>query len=369
MATAAAEKKVEKVMVEVAATEKPVVKQVTAEEAGTAGLSPQEIEMGKKSGMFADKPEEKPVEKEKEKPETDQAAEEVTEEEAGEEEGEAAPEPKEKPATPAAKKAAEEEAFEDPAKEFELVKTYNPNEKALYFKQKKERLKRQAAERERDFLRTQNEALRREAAKKTSAKDPNAELEKDLEGLDDDGDEEATDKDKPVTVGDLEAREKAKQEADKKSREAARQIAERIELQNEEGRAKHDDFDEVMDLAQEVMSKDKHGIYAVKLSLLAADPDGDVAEYAYSLGKLHPNYGKHRKTKKEEAPAAGAAKTNVSKIVDNAQKRTSSAALGGGSEKGRLVSEDELTMSDVAGMSQSAWDKLSEKTRNRLMRS
>lgn len=352
----------EKVMVEVkdAPSSAPATA-VTVAEGGTAGLTPQEIEMGKATGVLT---EEKPAEKkptdEGQKPETDSTKTE-------EEEAEGEEKTEEKPATKEEKKAAEEEAFDDPEKEFALVKTYNPNEKALYFKQKKERLKRQTAERERDFLKTQNEALRRDAAAKKKPVDADAELDADLEDLD--ADPAAKDKDKPLTMADLEARDKAKLEADKKARSDAKVISDRLDLLNQEASAKYDDFNEVMDLANEVMKKDKYGVYAMKLSIEAADPDGNVAEYAYSLGKLHPNYGKHRKAKKDAAPDAGATKTNVEKIVDNAQKRTSSAALGGGSEKGRLVSEDDLTLADVSGMSQSAWDKLSSKTRDRLMRS
>lgn len=353
----AADKK-EAVMVEIPAkVENTPAAPVTTEQAGEAGLSAQEIALGKASGVLTDETPAVDKKDDKKEEKVDDKVEEVVDDKKEEKTDD------KKDAKPTPTEAAEDETL-DPAKEHELVKTYSPNEKALYFKQKKERLKRQAAERERDFLKTQNEGLRRLAEKKET--NPNADLEKDLENLDD----PEKDKDKPLTAADLDKREEAKKEKDKQAREASRVINERLNLQNLEAQSKYDDFDAVCDLANEVMAKDPHGVYATKLVLLAADPEGNAAEYAYMIGKLHPNYGKHRKeVKKEEAPGAGATKKDIAKIVDNAGKRTSSAQLGGGSEKGRLVSEDDLKIEDVAGMPQAQWDALSSKTRDRLMRS
>lgn len=346
----------EKVMVEVAepvSSEAPVA--TTPEEGATAGLDAREVTMGKETGVLV----------EGEKPPTKKA------------EGAPDPEPKKDPEPPAkdpekapAKDPKEpekpalptqEEAATDPVKEQVLLKTYNANEKALYWKQKKEKLGRQAAERRATFLETQNEALRRLAGK--AAPDVDADLKKDLEELDD---PETPDPEKPLTRADLDKIEKDKQQKAERARESAREINERLDVLNAEAKEKYPDFDEVMGLAHEVMTGDKHGVFATKLIQITADPEGNPAEYAYTLGKLHPNYGKHRKEITPD-PAVGDPK-KVEKIIENAKKPVPTAGLGGASQKGRMVSEDDLKVEDVAGMSQSSYDKLSQKTRDRLLR-
>ena len=350
----------DKVMVEVVdKVETNEAAPVTVAEASATGLSAKELEMGKGNGVLTEAADDKkPVDDAKKDDEKKDDA------KPDDKKDDAKKEP-----TDAEREASELAAMADPAKEKELVKAYNPNEKALYFKHKKERLKRQEAERRADFLELQNKALKLENEKKNKGKlTEDEQLAADLEALETEGKEKKDDKDKPLTIADLEKREADKKAKQDEANTAARAINERIQVCEAEAQAKYDDFDAMMDLAKEVMQGDKHGVFAVKLSLIAADPEGNPAEYAYSLGKLHPNYGKHRKEKQPD-PNAGGAKTDVKKIVENAEKRSSSAALGGGSQKGRLVSEEDLTIADVANMSQSAFDKLSDKSRQRLLRS
>lgn len=321
---------------------------VSEAEAKEMGLSEAEVKLGIEQGDIA-KTEDKSDDKESKKADTgdkdadksnDEGKEDRSEDGAGKD-----------------KQAQETDEDDDPEKEQETVKDFSPNEKALYFKQKKEKQKRQAAERAKDLYRVQLEAAKREAELLKQQGQPKAEDNTPKDSEEDD--------EKIVTVGDLKKQEQAKEEQRKKAEAQAKEINARLNLQEAEAKSKYDDFDAVCDLAKEVMHADKYGVYAHKMAIIAADPNGNVAEYVYEIGKANPKY---RELSKDKQPAKqGSDNKKVEKIVANASKRTSSASMGGGSGT-RSVSEADLTVEDTSNMTQGQWDKLSPATRERLLR-
>jgi len=316
---------------------------ISVEEAEEGGFSKEEVEAGKSSGVIVDKkPEEKKEESEEEEPKKEEA-------EKGED------------------KNKETDLDDDPEKEAETLQSYNANEKALYFRQKKARKQRQAAERKAELLEVQRNALEREneLLKKGKGKDGSQsledleqELDKDLETADKEGDDDV------VTKGDL-RKERELQEARQEARQKrAREIDDSLNERYQTAREKDENFDKVCDLAKEIMNEDKKegGTFAVKLVSLASDPKADITGYIYRLAKLHDKYAEVAKGKENKGDPK-----KVEKIVDNANKRTTSAAVGGGSGR-RIVSEKDLTVEDCRFMTDSQWGKLSKETRDRILK-
>ncbi len=327
---------------------------VTVDEATEAGLSKEEIDMGKEQGDIVDK---KPVEKK---------------EDEGDDEDKKDGDADKKDDNPENKddKDVKDEIEDDPEKEADKVKDYTPNEKAQYFQRKKERTKRQKAERKSELLeiklkaeKEKNELLK-SGKKYDDMDDLDADLDADLNG-DKDNDDDI------VTKGDLrksEEKMEAKRIAEWKQAKAVA-VAESLEERYTEAREENANFDAYCDLASEVMDEDEKegGTYALKVVQLAHNPEGKIADYIMKLAKLHDGYnevgkGKSSKSDKKEG------KDGADKIINNASKRTSSASVGGGNGR-RIVSEDDLTVQDAAKLSDAAWDKLKPETRERLLRS
>jgi hypothetical protein len=316
---------------------------VTVDDATEAGLSAEEIAMGKESGDIID---EKPEEK-------DEA------EEGDDKKEEKKPEVK--------KEAKDEDDEEDPEIEAEKVKDYTPNEKAQYFQRKKERIKRQKAERRAELTEIRLKAaeekieLLKSGKKVDDLDDLDAELDAELDG--DEGND-----DDIVTKGDLRRAEEKKAQEKKAREEKAKTLTQSLDVRYREAREENANFDALCDLAGEVMEEDQKegGTYSLKMVQLASDPEGDIAGYITKLAKLHDRYGEVSKGKTVKTGKEG--KESANKIINNASKRMTSAAVGGGNGR-RIVSEDDLTVQDAAKLSDEAYAKLSPATRERLLKS
>lgn len=218
----------------------------------------------------------------------------------------------------------------------EFHKKYDSNAKALYFKQKKYKQRAQDAEAEKELLQVKLKAMEEqiEALKKPQ--------------------EEEIDEDEPVTRKDLERlnlerEEKSKREAEDKEaklKAQAKKIKEHLDLQEAEARSKYEDYEETVSLAQRVLKEgvlDKYeaeyyqSLYNEKILNMA----DDLADFAYLLGKKHPDYGKGKVNGKQD-------KETVKKMVANAEKRQGSASLGGGAGGNSVKSVEDMTLQDVA---------------------
>lgn len=319
---------------------------MTEAEAATSGLSADEIVAGKKHGLIID---EKPAKKTGEAEGVDEEEAEGKEEKPDEtvEETVEGKDPKD---------AADEDL--DPEEEQELVSNYNDNEKSLYWKAKKERLKRQNAQSENEHTKIKLAAAQREIdLLKKSVKKTEGEGEE--ENVEDEGDDDA----RVMTVGEFKKMLAKQKEGQAAQNAEAQATIVRLEQQEVEFKADHPDFDEVMDLAKEMM--DKKPSFRQMLLTAGADPKENAAEIAYSIGQLNPKYKKGGSGPVEKI--APDAKIKVDKAIKNSEKRPSSAAVAGGGTK-RMVSEDDLTVEDAANLSQDAYRNLSKKTRDRLLK-
>jgi len=317
---------------------------ITVDEAKEMGLNESEISMGKEHGDIVDKkPDEKDTKNENEDKDDKDDKDKDTK-------------PKEEDKPDKDTKAKKEDGKEDidPEKEADAIKDYTPNEKAQYFMRKKERSKRQKADRKAELLEVKNQALR--------DKLKGFEKGDDKLDLDDELDKDLNNDNEPVTKGDLKKIEEKKGEQVEK----AKAISASLDDRYADARVEDANFDKLCDLANEVMKEDakEGGIYAVKLIKLAEDEEGDIAGYIKKLAKLHDKYdevGKEADTTDKDT------KKETDQIITNATKRTSSASVSSGSGR-RIVSEADLTIEDAAILSDDAWGKLKPETRERILR-
>jgi hypothetical protein len=296
-------------------------------------ISEQEIEMGKNLGMFEEEVKEDPKPEEKlevkDDNETVQSDPEHVEE----------------------KQATDEEL--SPEKEEALVKDFNANEKKLYWERKKERIKRQEAQREKELTAIQLSAAKREIELLKTSKPKSVE--------DSDTEEQQVDEDdeRIMTVGEFKRMQKAKAEEAEKTNAQAQSIIKRVEVQEVEAKAKYADYDAVTLLAAEMIKTNP--AYRRVLTEAANDPNENVAEVAYNIGRLHPKYGK-------TAQAEPKAETKqIDRAIKNSQKRVTSASVSGGGGNS-AVTEGDLSVEDVAQMSPIEYGKLSKETRDRILR-
>lgn len=297
-------------------------------------LSEQELQMGKDLGMF-DEVEPKEVEKETEASNDNETVSENTD-------------------VVEEKKDVVAEEDLSPEKEESLVKNFNANEKKLYWERKKERVKRQEAQREKELTAIQLAAAKREIELLKNGQPKSVEESKEEETQEVDEDDERI-----MTVGEFKRMQKAKAEEAEKVNAQAQSIIKRVEMQEVEAKAKYADYDDVTKLAAEMIKTNKS--YARVLAQAANDPDENVAEVAYNIGRLHPKYGK---TAKAEPKAET---KQIDRAIKNSEKRVTSASVSGGGGKA-AVGEADLSVEDVAKMSTVEYAKLSKETRDRILR-
>lgn len=338
-----------------AAESKPTLK-----EAQESNLSPQEIEMAKKSGMLEEgTPAKEPVAAEPEP---------------------AAAKPDDKAKPKFEPKPWEKDIPEDESAQLEQ---FTPNEKALYWKQKREKYRRQQVEAERDQLRATSayykgqaetaQKMATEAAKKpvvpADPLDPLAEL----------GDEPIVDdKNKPLTQGDLDRIEKEKADKlaaqEKQFEDRKKQVLSKLDEQENEFKQDHEDWDEKAEFSKQILDVSRSDaklaeLFPDKLQRRAVksmaeemlwklvNPDqvkaGDAtaAELAYEIGKLHP---KAHPSDGADLDDLNDGKTRnggsdpIEKRLERSS-RPSSASLSGGGSAGNKTIKD-LTLKDIVDM-------------------
>ena len=366
------EKKTEPVQIELP-EEKVEDEPLTEAEMKELGLNKDEIESAKKFHMA------KEIEsKKKEEKKSDEKVQETKGEEIKKEAG---------------KDLSDEE-------EHTLLTKYNANEKALYWKAKNERKKRQDVENERD-----HEVIKRKAAER--------EIENLKKGVPEEKkteEEEAELKDDDLlTVKEFkrmqekEKRQKAELEADKQkiAQENAVKIHEKLNYYGEKAKKEYENFDETVELATELMNNvdtifsdkrkknEEDGEYeqrrsknikmrakvrnavqnwylAVANCLNSNDDSYTPADIAVEIGMMHPKYGKKDEDDGEENVDAKDDK-KTERAIENAGRRTSSAAVGGSVSK-RVISADELTLEQAARLTPEQFRRLPKEAIERLKR-
>lgn len=332
---------------------------ITLAEAKEGGLSSKEADMAQKHGVI---PKDEPKPESKKEPE---------------------PEKKEEPAV---EEKAEKKPTPDAA---DLPADYNkfsPNEKALYWERKKERTKRQRAEAEKELLQLRVKNLEKELADKKPEPKPAEKEDLNLDDLLGDAPAKAKEpKDKPLTVADLEKREKDKADAEENAKAEtvvkAKQLKARLSEFEVEAQEKFKDFDDVADLAKEILEKGvelfdgdedmaelaqaraEKALHGMVNAMKWEEGNKTPAELVYDLGRLHPKYRNRAKGASE--PAVPPEK--LERMIENAGKR-SSASLPGGNGARRVVSADDLTPEEAAKLTPTQYMKLPKAARERLLR-
>ena len=251
----------------------------------------------------------------------------------------------------------------------EELKKFTRNEKALYWKQKNERIKRQQIENEKTQIQVRLNVLKQKYP----------EVYSEITGEID----TAIDKDKTFTAEEVETREKAQKEKDANEQtaniETAKLLKEKNIIEEQDAKEKYPDFDNVMVLAEKVLQEQlgksaKVGrLYkAMMEAAISTDlSDETAADIAYEIGKLHPDYkpenvqSDDKKSEKKDEKQEIVDKAKINKMIENAGKKVSSAAVGEGS-KDNLVSEDDLTLEQAARLTGKEFAKLSPRTIKRL---
>lgn len=360
------------------------------------GLSPQEMEMAKKHNLLKKKEPEKKEEKEQKKEEKPDEKKE-TEKEKEPEKGKEKVDLRKKLNDPSYDFSVSEE------EEYNSIKDFNANEKAMYFARKKERRKRQEAERLRDETRSKQElyekelrVLRSDLDNLKNNKPPAQKTNEDSELeelLNEDGtkneQQPKEDEKKYLTQEDLDGRDKEQEVKRQSQIEQAKKLNERLKEQELEVKAFHEDYNETTNLAKEIMEKPQEffkdnprmiarigamvkQMYATAGRALSEDQDYTAADIFYEIGKLHPKYGeKPPQTANSEANNADEKKNDKGSAIDrmlaNSQKKGSSASVSGGGGA-RNISVNDITLEQAAKLSDKEYAKLPASVRERLLR-
>lgn len=357
--------------VEDGAAEKPAPDPIpSVDDLTEAGFRKEEIAAAKKHGLVVEeKPEAKP---DGEKPPAEPI--------------------KKEPVTPAERRAELKVLDEHPEKESEVLPKYSAAEQALYFERKRDKIKRQQAEIERDRVIIQKKAAdervvdlqRQLAAKATEHEDDPLDL--DLEGTGRKPDAAA---DKPLTRGDLDRIDKEKAEKATEEKRELRARAEKLNAsltaQEAGAKARYQDFDQVIHLAEDIL-KNAATLYAddpaqgelvslkVQQFITAAasadefdDKDRTVADIGYELGCLHPKAKERGNANENGKQDTGEPlpREKINRFINNATKRVSSASMNGGGGR-RVVSVDDITVEQASKLTLSEFRKLPRHVRDRL---
>lgn len=340
--------------------ETPVVQQktevVTREQLKEKGWSKKELDAAEKRGMIEKS--EKQVDPNKNGSDPDTSSQ--------NEKKEATPSP-EKRATEEKKSTLPDFEFKTPEQEKAFMDAFGPGtpQRAMYFRMKNERQTRQNAEAERDRLALELQLL----------KDQKLNLSDSVVETDENGNQ-IDPEDKPLTMKQLKAMQKAEmEELNKQQQELhnrSQRVAESMKNQEEYAKSIIPDFDDTVRLAADLVQnidvlvpekwkqeKIKKLIKDLQVTAATADKYG-VDDYnapmiSYELGQLHPRYGQKAETdgSHKADPKANGSLTpeQMKRIEENTQRRASSASLPGSSGGRRVVSVDDLTIKDILKMS------------------
>lgn len=301
-------------------------------------LSPGEIELAKKHGIIVADEEEKPEEGkvEVEDGEHKELPDAKTKEDGGK------------------KEEVENPTFDQVEADEKLIDKYGKNEKALYWKWKTDKHKRQEAQKEANELK---EKLKEAVDSGVSGK--KLDRIKDLLKTPD-----------SLTIEALQAVLDEKIEPEKKDHELnnaqaiQQKVAIKAQFAEKIGSAKYDNFDKISNLAKEVILADASKTYQklIDESFLNDDVDENMlVERVVSIARMSPKFNEVVNQVDPEA------KKKADRIIENSKKKVSSASMTGASGK-RIISESELTVEQATKLSTQQWNKLKPETRERILK-
>jgi len=301
----------------------------TKEEFSVEGLDSVEIDLAKKHGL-------------------------VKEEVKGEEDGKLQKQSEVKGENKSSKEEeVESPTFEQAEEDEKLVDKFGKNEKALYWKWKTDKHKRQEAQKETNELR---EKLKEAVDSGISGK----KLEKIKQLLKNPD---------SLTIESLTAAIDEQIEPDKKPNELdnAQAIQQKVSIKaqfaEKIGSAKYERFNDISNLAKEVIQADASKTYQklIDESFLNDDVDENtLVERVVNIARMSPKFQEVINRVDPES------KAKADRVIANSNKKVSSASVANGSGK-RIVSEAELTVEQATRLSTEQWNKLKPETRKRIL--
>jgi hypothetical protein len=320
------------------------------------GLTEEEVELAKKHQLIKE-------EEEKEDGELPEQPEPTTEEDTGSEEDKE--EKEEEVDTDPDNFDAMDSVFEKNEEKFH--KTFSSNQKALYFKSKRDKQLRQEAVKELEELKASAElntlkesvSGKKLSAIKEALADPDLTVEK-LQAIID-GQAVSAPKEKEVMT--REEYEALRKKEEDKQRVEHERFTQRVKLAEQIGKSKYDKFDDIANLAQEVVNEDKTGVYQKVLSEAFRDINIDedvIVDTVVRVAQMSPKF------KDAVVNASPSDREKVDRAIKNSKKPVSSASLSGSGRR-VIANEDDLTPEDAVKMNNKQWMKLKESTRRRLL--
>jgi len=326
--------------------EEPAIEE-TPQEVDVTGLSAEEIKAGEESGVIPKKNDDQDTENEKEKLKAEDKKEDD-----------------DNPLDPDDFDQMEE-AYQKDEKKFH--KSFTANAKALYFKHKRNKQLMQEAQ---EALDEANKEKQFYTAKEKSYLKQLADIEGLIDRIDS-GDENITTADIRKVIAfkkaeeDRKEDEKTGEEKTGPDEKQQRYLAEKAKNTELLGMSKYEDFTIYVALANEVVKGDKDLAELITRAYMNPDVDEDqLVEKIVKVARTHPDFGKK---KEGNGKAKEETKEKIERIVANAGKKKTSAAITGGSGR-REVDYNDLTIEDIPKLSQKQWNDLPAATRERLMR-
>ena len=269
---------------------------------------------------------------------------------------------------PDAEKEAAEEIRKKPLDQIteEESRKLTKNEQGYYWAAKKERIKRQNIESEKQLADVQMRGLREEKERLAKALEAykNGDPEE-LAKL-----EEKTNEDGRMTE---EEWKKVSEKKNEEKRAQTERLNNRLAEFEIEAKVQYEDFDNTVDLAtdifnnyktiftDEVKQKEIEGKLK-EWTKSAADIMGEnpknIAVLAYEIGKLHPKYGA-----KADKDGETLSDEKMKKLMDNQKKGRTSASLGGSAG----IAGTDITPEMAVNMTMAQWRKLPKETKIKLL--
>ncbi len=231
------------------------------------------------------------------------------------------------------------------------VKALYHNSKGLYKQAKSELQRRQSLESESELNAVKNKgALIKLDRIKETLKKENLTVE-DLEAI----------------INDVQEKQEEKVEPEKEeglSDEKAKYVQEKLQDAEQLGRVEVDHFDEVLNIAQEVVNEKPRYRTLLQQALIDEETsEKDVVDLVVDIAKLSDKYKDLSEPKEEDKKTVS---STSERIIKNSEKKPSSASVGSGG--GRVKkSYAELTPEDAVNMSNEDFMKIPDEHRRRLL--
>jgi hypothetical protein len=254
------------------------------------------------------------------------------------------------------------------------IKQLYHSQKGLYKKMKDEEDKRKKYEDEIGLNKIQNSVAKIKLDRiKARLANPEGLTVEEMQELIDEK-KEIQDDNKPLTKKDLEEFEgKKKAEAEKvRDEESAKVSARNEKIKNTEAYAienlsdltanKYDNFDDVVELAKEVMSKKARYASTFTQALNGDANEQEIAEIIVDIARLNPKWGESAKP--ESAKMEKNVNESVDKLVKNATKQQTSATLAGGRGAREIHISEDMDPEEAAKV----WDKIPREIRHKILK-